>query len=229
MVEVTVWSLGWFGKLDSKPVKMWDENGSGFWPVGDCPSTIKTCSKGHCLTSGLWDLHSQAKKLFRSGLVIIGPDWLNMTLRTGLVLGSRPWKHSQALKLFRSDLIVVGPDWLNMTLCVDLVVQPCVDMVLLDFPMGSWHCWLLPWWISSQLLLYLEKQRKNLWQWKTPSAIAVLNRMQKDRIYSNRRHPQPLHTLENKDRIYGNQRLLWLLSYLGEQWFESMAAKDTLG
>ncbi len=111
---VNVWSWGWFGKLDSKPVKMWDENGSGFRPVGKGLRVVKTCSKGHCSSSGLGGLHSQAKKLFRSGLIMVGPDWLNVTLHRGLVL------------------------W------------PCIDLVPVEFPVGSWHCWNLPWWISSQ-------------------------------------------------------------------------------
>jgi len=36
--------------------------------------------------SGLWGLCSQAEKLFRSGLIVVGWDWLNMTLRGDLVL-----------------------------------------------------------------------------------------------------------------------------------------------
>jgi len=85
VVEVMEWYLGWFGKLDSKPVKMWDENGSCFQLAGDCPSTSKRCSQGHCLLPGLWSLHSQAEKLLRLGLIVVGPNWLNMTLHTGLV------------------------------------------------------------------------------------------------------------------------------------------------
>ncbi len=48
--------------------------------------------------------------------------------------------HSQAKKLFSSGLIVVGPDQLNVTLHIGLVLWPCVDMVLEEFPLGSWHC-----------------------------------------------------------------------------------------
>ena len=38
---------------------------------------------------GLDSLSSQAEKLFRSGLIVVGPDWLNETLRRGLVLRPR--------------------------------------------------------------------------------------------------------------------------------------------
>jgi len=47
---------------------------------------------------------------------------------------------SQAKKLFRSGLIMVGPDWLNETLHRGLVLRPRVDLVLGEFPAGSWHC-----------------------------------------------------------------------------------------
>jgi len=57
---------------------------------------------------------------------------------------------SQAEKLFRSGLIMVGPDWLNETLRRGLVLWPRVDLVPVEFPVGSWHCWIWPWWISSQ-------------------------------------------------------------------------------
>jgi len=35
---------------------------------------------------GLESLSSQAEKLFRSGLIVVGPDWLNETLHRDLVL-----------------------------------------------------------------------------------------------------------------------------------------------
>jgi len=46
----------------------------------------------------------------------------------------------QAEKLFRSGLIAVGPDWLNETLRRDLVPRLRVDLVPVEFPVGSWHC-----------------------------------------------------------------------------------------
>jgi len=59
VTKMTVWSLGWFWKMDSKPVKMLDENGSCFWPVGEHPLTIKMCIQVWYLSSGLReDLHS---------------------------------------------------------------------------------------------------------------------------------------------------------------------------
>jgi len=86
MVKVTVWSLGWFGKLDSKPVKMWDENGSCFpacrWPLASWWNVYP----GPVLVFRSWKPGSKAKKLFRSGLIVVGPDWLNVTLHTGLVV-----------------------------------------------------------------------------------------------------------------------------------------------
>jgi len=100
--------------MDSKPVKMWGEKVlvAGLW-VRAC--RLSKCAAGAIVYwSGLGGLRSQAEKLFRSGL------------------------------------IVVGPDWLNVTLCRGLVLRPCIDLVPEEFPVGSWHCWNLPQWISSQ-------------------------------------------------------------------------------
>jgi len=43
-----------------------------------------------------------------------------------------------------------------MTLHTGLVGWPCIDLVLLHLPVGSWHCWLPPRWISSHTFSYFS-------------------------------------------------------------------------
>jgi len=81
-----------------------EQNGSDFQPVGEGLRAFETCCGAIVVTSGLGGLRSQVEKLFRSGLIVVGPDLLNETLHSGLVL------------------------------------RPCVDLVLAEFPAGSWHC-----------------------------------------------------------------------------------------
>jgi len=79
-------------------------NGSGLMACDVDLHTVETAAWAIVYGPGLDSLSSQAEKLFRSGLIVVGPDWLNETLRRGLVL------------------------------------RPRVDLVLVDFPAGSWHC-----------------------------------------------------------------------------------------
>jgi len=74
-----------------------------------------------------------------------------------LYLGFRPiylsrpcFLSSQAKKLFRSGLIVVGPNW--MWPCIQHSRAALRGFGTLDFPAGSWHCWLAVKWISSELV-----------------------------------------------------------------------------
>jgi len=123
ITKVTWVILDWSWKMDSKPVKMW---GEWFWFDS---LWVKACAPSKCAAwaivygPGLGGLSSQAEKLFRSGLIMVGPDWSNKTLRRGLVL------------------------------------RPHVDLVPVEFPTGSWHCWIWPWWISSHFMTSLNPQK----------------------------------------------------------------------
>ena len=75
---------GWMDPNQSKCEVKW------FWFDGLQAKglrTVETCSLAIVFESGLRGLRSQAEKLFRSCLIVVGRDWSNVTLRGDLVLG----------------------------------------------------------------------------------------------------------------------------------------------
>jgi len=74
---------GWVNPNQSKCEVKW------FWIDGlrgESLRTVETCSLAIVLESGLRGLRSQAEKLFRSCLIVVGQDRSNVTLRGDLVL-----------------------------------------------------------------------------------------------------------------------------------------------